>query len=367
MRKRIYVCITARPQYARLKSVLREIDKDPNLELYLDVAGSALLDKYGAIDEIIERDGFFIQDKIYFVTEGDVPLCMANSMANFILALTPILSKIKPDIVLVHADRYEQLSIATAASFLNIPIAHTQGGEITGSIDDRVRNMITQIAKYHFVSTDGSAERVKKFTGSDLIYNVGCPSLDVIKKMSLKFEQDDLPGVGIKIDFNKPYIIVMFHPDTDEYDNTFKQTEIISRAINKLNYQTVWFWPNIDPGNYGIADLLRKYRESGLLNNVRLIKNMNPEDFIRLAYMSIGMIGNSSFGIREGSYLSIPFVCLGSRQNGREHSENTVYCNLNPYDIVMTFKDHIRKSFEPSFLYGTGNSGEQIARLLSSF
>jgi len=366
--KRVFVCITARPQYARLKSVLEAINNCPGLELYLDVAGSALIDKYGAIDKIIEKDGFFINDKLYFVTEGDVPLCMANSAANLMLALTPILSKIKPEIVLVHADRYEQLAIATAASFLNIPIAHTQGGEITGSVDDRVRNMITQIAKYHFVSTEKAAERVKKLTDSDLIFETGCPSLDVIKKMSLKFELDDpLPGVGMEIDFNKPYIIVMFHPDTDHYDQTFEQTEGIIQAIIKLRYQTIWFWPNIDAGNFGISDALRRFREKGFLGNVRFIKNMEPENFIRLAYLSAGIIGNTSFGIREGAFLAIPYVCLGTRQRGREHSDNTIYCNFSPDEIALSFMTQVKRPLEPSFLYGKGNSGEQIVRALMSY
>ncbi len=378
--KRVVVFITARPQYCRLKSVMHEINNNENLELYLCVGGSALSEKQGRIDRIIEDDGFFISDKIYFGLSEDEPCCMTKSTAMFALSLADIFYKIKPTYVVVHADRYEQLAIAMAASYSNTLVVHMQGGEVTGSIDDKVRDMITQSADIHFPCTERARERIVKMICSDeskrwkkdFVFNVGCPSIDLLLEVNF-FQHvdfnDKYRGVGCNIDYSRPYIVVLFHPDTTEYDLMEYQTEELIDAVREMSYQTVWFWPNGDAGNEGISKAIRRSREKGELFNVRFEKNYTPEDFVRLTANSAGMIGNTSYGIREGSFLNIPYVCLGGREKNREHGDNTVFSECEKDSIIKSFKKALKCTSygdDCSNLYGQGDAAKRIVQILTN-
>ncbi|MEP6915002.1 MAG: UDP-N-acetylglucosamine 2-epimerase, partial [Acidobacteriota bacterium] len=159
-RRKVCVVVTARPSYSRVQTALRAINDDPCLELQLVVAASALLDRYGSAVDYIERDGFEIAAKVYSVLEGTNPTMMAKSTGLGLLELATVLDNLRPDVVVTVADRYETLSTAVAAAYMNIPVAHIQGGEITGSIDEKVRHAVTKLADVHLVSTAKAAERV---------------------------------------------------------------------------------------------------------------------------------------------------------------------------------------------------------------
>lgn len=363
--KNICVVITNRAHWGRLKSVLNHISLSTKLNLQLIVGGSALLDKYGECVKDIENH-YQIIDKVYCVQEGDKPSNMADTTAMLIMKLTTIFERIKPDIVLVHADRYEQLAVAIAASYMNIKVAHTQGGEVTGSIDDKVRNAITQLADIHFPSTEFANSYIYGMR-NDMprhVYTVGCPSLDIIPKdLSIK-ESFNLKygGVGCAIDYSKHYNVVMFHPVTTE-SSMEKQTEELIRAVVEIGLQTVWFWPNVDAGHSDIDGLLRRYRESGDLKHVRFVKNMSPEDFYRLIANCNVLLGNTSSGIREGSFLGVRYICVGDRQNNREWHSNTIRCVCNKDNIIACY-NAIKGTNSKSTLYGNGTAGKQIADIL---
>lgn len=368
--------ITARPHYSRLKSVLKSIREHSNLYLQLIVGASGLLDRYGQIDKIIEVDGFDISDKLFCVLEGDHPAIMADTTANLILKLSLIFERLKPDAVLVHADRYEQLGVALTASYMNLPLVHTQGGEVTGSIDDKVRNAITQLSDLHLCSTDNAVLVLRKqLMNKGKIFNVGCPSIDlaaeILKEEEKLFDYYNdfnvkYGGVGLNIDYSKGFILVVYHPVTTEYElNTQEvQTEILARAIDRLNYQTVWLWPNVDAGNDGVSGIIRRHREHGRLKNVRMVKNIGPEDFLRLMKNCLCMIGNTSAGIREGAFLGTPFVCVSSRQDGREMADNVLASPLLEDYLTRNINKMLGKKFKSNILYGDGHAGPRISRLL---
>lgn len=229
MTRKIAVVVTARPSYARIKSALQAIVANPELELQLIVAASALLDKYGNIVDYVEGDGFEIAAKVYIVLEGETLLTSAKSTGLGIMELATIFDNLGPDIVVTIADRYETLATAVAASYMNIPVAHVQGGEVTGSIDEKVRHAVTKLSNLHFASTTMAAERIIKM-GEDpaSVHVTGCPSIDlaasVLKQPKLDFDPfDRYGGVGAEFDFSEGYLVVMQHPVTTEFEDGLSQ------------------------------------------------------------------------------------------------------------------------------------------------
>jgi len=193
MRRKVCVVVTARPSYSRIKTALKAIKEHPKLELQLVVAASALLDRYGSAVRYIEDDGFEIAARVYMVLEGENLASMAKTTGLGLLELATVFDNLRPDIVVTIADRYETLATAVAASYMNIPVAHVQGGEITGSIDEKVRHAVTKLADMHFVCTAKAAERVIRMgENPSTVFMTGCPSIDlaseVLKDPTLNFD-----------------------------------------------------------------------------------------------------------------------------------------------------------------------------------
>jgi UDP-hydrolysing UDP-N-acetyl-D-glucosamine 2-epimerase len=366
--RKICVVITARPSYSRVKTVLQAIKDNPNLELQLIVMASALIDRYGSTINYIEKDGFTIAAKIYSVLEGENLTSAAKTTGLGIMELSTVFYNIKPDIVVTVADRFETISTAVTAAFMNIPLAHIQGGEVTGNIDEKVRHSITKLADYHFVASEGAAQRVKRMGEStDSVYNTGCPSIDLAVNLPvMDFDPyEKYGGVGVKPDLKNGYIVVMQHPVTNENSQARQHIEETLHAIEELNKPTLWFWPNVDAGADGTSNGIRSYRETKGLSNVHFFKNMEPQDFLKLLKGSICLIGNSSVGIRECAYLGIPVINIGSRQNMRERGNNVIdidYDRAAIIDAVQYIKSSSKISH--SSIYGSGDAGKKIAKLL---
>ena len=372
IKRKIAVVITARPSYSRIKSVLTEIKKHPKLELQLIVAASALLNKYGNAIDYILNDGFKVIAKVYNILEGENLTSAAKTTGLGIVELSSVFKNIKPDIVITIADRYETMSTAIASSYMNIPLAHIQGGEVTGNIDEKVRHSITKLADYHFVASNDAAERVIKLgENSEMVFNTGCPSIDLAHSVSKIKKLDFNPyqkygGVGSKPNLSNGYLVVMQHSVTNEYNDSQKNIEITLNAIKILNMPTLWFWPNIDAGSDGTSSGIRSFREKYELKNIHFFKNMEPIDFLNLLDNSIALIGNSSVGIRECSYLGIPVVNIGTRQNRRLRGSNVIDVDYKVEKILESVRNILNlKSREKSTIYGNGNSGKKIANLLS--
>ena len=289
-----------------------------------------------------------------------------------ILELSTVFDNLKPEIVVTVADRFETMATAIAASYMNIPLAHIQGGEVTGNIDEKVRHAITKLADYHFVASESAKERVIKL-GEDptMVYNTGCPSIDladgILQTKSLSFDPyQKYGGVGAKPDLSKGYLVVMQHPVTTEYQDSRKHIEATLQAIHKLNKPTLWFWPNVDAGADGTSTGIRAFREQHQLPNVHFFKNMEGLDFLQLLHHSDCLIGNSSVGIRECAFLGVPVINIGSRQNRRDRAENTVDVDYAQAQIEEAILASIHKGkTKSSSIYGSGKAGVHIANLLA--
>jgi len=370
--RKICVVVASRANYGRIKATMKAIQDHPDLELQLVVGASAVLARFGNAVDYIEGDGFKIDAKVFMVIEGENPTTMAKSTGLAIIELATIFENLKPDVVLTVADRYETLATAVAASYMNIPLAHTQGGEVTGSIDESVRHAITKLAHIHFPTTEISKDRlIQMGENPDTIHTVGCPSIDAICSLDLKMNSTFIDtytgkGVGSKIDFREPYLVVLQHPVTTEFGEGASQINETLDAINELKMQTVWLWPNIDAGSDDISKAIRTYREKHNPDFIHFYINFPVEDYAILLNNCACIIGNSSSGIREGSFLGTPAVNIGTRQRNRERGENIIDVKYDTNEIqnAITYQlNHGR--YESDSLYGIGEASTQIAAILA--
>lgn len=371
MKRKICVVITARPSYSRIKTALAAINNHPDLELQLVVAASALLDRYGNAVNNIEKDGFEISAKVFNVLEGENLTAAAKTTGIGILELSTVFSNLNPDIVVTVADRFETMATAISASYMNIPLAHIQGGEVTGNIDEKVRHAITKLADFHFVASKDAHQRVIKLgENPEYVFNTGCPSIDLADEIQQNPNLDFDPfqkygGVGGTPDYSKGYWVVMQHPVTTEVGDSRFHIEETLHAMYEMKQPVFWFWPNVDAGADGTSTGIRSFRETHDLVNFHFFKNMEPQDFLKLLFSSKGLIGNSSVGIRECAFMGVPVVNIGSRQNSRERGENVKDVGYSRLEIKNALNE-IEVSPKPpvSTIYGNGNAGEKIAQLL---
>jgi UDP-hydrolysing UDP-N-acetyl-D-glucosamine 2-epimerase len=371
-KRRICVLVTARPSYSRIRSALRAIQQHPELELQLVVGASALLERYGNAIHAIEHDGFVPAARVYMVLEGENLVTSAKSTGLGLVELATVFDNLQPDAVVTVADRYETLATAVAASYMNIPVVHVQGGEVTGSIDEKVRHAVTKLANLHLVSTQLARERVIRL-GEDpeSVVLTGCPSIDIAADVAAHPALDFDPferygGVGPREDLSNGYLVVMQHPVTTEYEEARKQVDQTLYAVKDLGLPVLWFWPNVDAGSDGTSKGIRMFREKEKPANFHFFRNMLPEDFLRLLYRATAIVGNSSVAIRECSFLGVPAVNIGSRQTGRERGRNVIDVDHDAPAIADAIREHLRRGRpEPDRLYGDGRAGDRIADTLA--
>lgn len=370
--RKVCVVITARPSYSRIRSALEALKARDDIELQVVAAASALLDRYGSVVDEIERDGFEIASKVYMVLEGEQPSTMAKTTGIGMIELATALDNLQPDFVVTIADRHETLATAVAAAYMNIPLVHIQGGEITGSIDEKVRHAITKLSDYHLVSTEQARKRVVKMGEEpETVIVTGCPSIDiaagVLGDPALNFDPiQKYGGVGAEVDLSNGYLVVLQHSVTTEHELARKHVQETLSAAADSGIPALWFWPNPDAGSDGTSRGIRAFRENRDPRNLHFFKNMAPADFLRVIYHSSCLVGNSSAGIRECSFLGVPVVNIGNRQGGRDRGANAVdvdYDRTAIADAIRKQIAHGRYSSDP--LYGDGAAGPRIAAALA--
>jgi UDP-hydrolysing UDP-N-acetyl-D-glucosamine 2-epimerase len=369
--RKICVVVASRANYGRVKYLMQAIQRQPDLELQLIAGASTLLERFGKAINIIRSDGFTPLRSIHYVIEGETLTTQAKSTGLGIVELSSAFEDLKPDMVVTVADRFETMATAIAATYLNIPLVHLQGGEVSGNIDDRVRHAITMLADLHFVSSELSARRVIAM-GEDpcSVFNHGCPSMDVLTHQDLSIDNASMAqylGVGNPLDWSKPYILMVQHPVTTSYGHGFEEVSRTLQALKGIpGMQKLVMWPNADAGSDEVSKGIRHFRECHRDEPIFYHKNFSPEDYARVLNNAVCCVGNSSSFIREGSFLGVPAVVVGNRQDGREHGPNVVFA---PYDTaaieraVREQTDHGR--FTADYRFGDGNAGPRIAEELT--
>ena len=373
MKRKICVVVTARASYSRVKSIMTAIKNRKDSELQVVTTCSANYEEFGNVAEIMEKDGFKIDEKIYSYVGAYSLACAPQTTGLTLMKLSEVFERLKPDIVITNGDRYETMATAVCAAYMNIMLAHIQGGDVTGNIDEKVRHAITKLADIHFATSETSYKRLL-LLGEDpqKVFMFGCPAIDLVR---------DIYGLE-KLDFNPfekyknfgnmnrmpdKYYVVMQHPTTTQPEKARQNFEQTLAAIKKLNMPTFIFFPNADASASELKSAIEDFYHDNPDLPIHFFYNMQPEDFIKFIYKSQCLIGNSSVGIRECAYLGIPVVNVGDRQANRERGCNVIDVDYNAdavYDAVKKWETLVRP--EQSLIYGDGGAGKKIADTLAS-
>jgi UDP-hydrolysing UDP-N-acetyl-D-glucosamine 2-epimerase len=366
------VVVGSRANYSSIKSAMRAIQKHPQLELQLIVGASAVLDRYGAVVKLIKSDGFEPDDELYMLLEGETPATMVKSTGLGLIELSTKFEKMKPDIVVTVGDRFETMATTIAAAYMNIPIAHTMGGEVSGTIDESIRHAVTKFSHIHFpASRDAAARIVKLGEREDMVFMVGCPRIDLIADTlndnTIKVGPELFEtGVGNKIDMDKPFAIVLQHPVTTEYGEGEKQMWATLEAVEAADLQAIVLWPNADAGSEDIARAIRRWREQERDGKMHFFKNLPVEIYVKLLQKTSVLVGNSSSGIRDSAFIGTPVVNIGSRQAGRERGANVLDAEPDKAAITAAIKKQLAHGrYQMDDVYGDGKAGERIAETLA--
>ncbi|MBL11177.1 MAG: UDP-N-acetylglucosamine 2-epimerase (hydrolyzing) [Acidiferrobacteraceae bacterium] len=368
MKKTICVALTNRTNYSKLKTVLFELSKYQTIDCHIVLSSSILLERYGSSYKDLEQDGFKIDKKIDCALMNDSHEAMAKTIGLSVVEHATYFARRKPDLLLIVGDRFDMLAPVVAAGTMNIPIAHIQGGELSGTIDDVIRDVLTKFSSLHFVATEGSAKNLIDFgIKKESVYNYGCPAVEYISKLDVG---DSFDPAHITKKFKNPihvakdekYFLVMVHPDTtNERDVDMKK---VLDVISGFGLKTFIFYPNIDAHNAEIVSSIAKYNNN---NNFFMIRHMPLEDFVYVMAHCVCMIGNSSSGIRESASFAIPFINIGERQIGRERNENTIDIGADYNSLEATIQKSMNQKVGNSNIYYQEGCSNLIANAIAEY
>lgn len=390
MHKKLMIAVTSRSSYNKVKTIVSNLYD--NVDPVFLLGGGVNIYRYAGISHLIERDFPDAQIRsIHMAVDGDDLTKMSKTVGLGLIEIATLIDNEKMDAVITVADRFETLATAIASSYTNVPLIHLQGGEQTGTIDNKVRNAITQLADIHFPATNEASYRLERLIGVKCkhIYPYGCPSMDLLvsredsRRIRAARKQDEqepdefissaithatvelnTKGSGAWIDASKPFIVVLFHGDTT--DSAFlRGIHALPDALDKVDCQKVVFWNNIDPKGESIAKMWSEHQGKKRLDT-RYIGHIEPESFGAILSVCGAVVGNSSAGIRESSFIGTPSVNIGWRQNNRQHADNCITIPMKESAIVEAIEKQIGMRYKPSDLYGDGNAGQKIAWRISN-
>ncbi|MEK7078208.1 MAG: UDP-N-acetylglucosamine 2-epimerase [Patescibacteria group bacterium] len=400
-KRKILVPIFNRAHYGRLRTVLSAIKNHPGLELQIIVGVPAAYDNFFAnikhsrprswllalpwyvlgrlrsflgkdyvlkndfLAKSLLKDGFSVNGYVSFFLDGGNSETMAKSAGLGIIKLVDKLKQLKPDIVFVNADRFEMIAVAVAASYLNVPIAHNEGGDLSGTLDESVRHAITKLAHLHFTSTEASRKRVIQMgENPEFVFNVGSPAIDAVCRLN----KNTVSDIDIIDKVGENFLLVLMHPVTTASKEENKtMANVLIRSLDELGMNVVLLGSNIDAGSAELGRIIKEWANQEKKFKVFFTKHLPPDDFYRLLNKSSCAIGNSSSFIREGAYFGTPVVLVGSRQNSRERGDNVIETKMDSSEIITAVKRQLKIGKYPrNTMFGNGNAGNKIADILAS-
>lgn len=406
MKKKICIITTNRSDYGRLKPVMEAIKKEPRLELQV-IAGTPLffdhllwyfrhgepasfwrslpwylrarrlaftgknaeLEQREQLMRTLVSDGFPIHARLPIFLEGGNSRVMAKTVGFCLLGLPDILQKLSPDIVLINGDRFEMLPIAFSTVSMNIRLAHIEGGDVSGTIDESTRHSITKLAHIHFPATEESAGRIRVMGENDKnIFVTGSPVIDTLTRLDLSLDNSLYKRyvVGGSVDFSKPYILVLQHPVTTRYEKNYSDMKELIETLDPFSMQKFFLSPNIDAGSDGVSAALREYRVKNPPQTA-FYKYFSPHDFYKIFSHASCLVGNSSSFIREGAFLGIPAVIVGDRQQNRERGKNVLEVDFNRKEIAEAVRKQIgHGKYGFDIRFGAGRAAQKIVDVLAS-
>ncbi|MBP0134025.1 MAG: UDP-N-acetylglucosamine 2-epimerase (hydrolyzing) [Nitrosarchaeum sp.] len=364
MKKKILFITERRADYSKLRPVIDTIKKSDKFDYYLIVTGSHLLKKHGYTINEIKKDGFRIYKKfnMFYENEEDTPSTMTMAFGRAIFSLTKIIKSLKPDIIFSGFDLGGNFAAAIIGAHMNIHVAHLEGGEVTGTIDEPIRHAISKFAHIHFTSNEEATKRLVKM-GEDRrnIFTVGNPSLDAIK--SIKFIPKTELEKEFKINLQKPFLLVIQHTVTTEINDIDRYFSETINAIKELDIQSIIIAGNIDAGSQKIKKIIKN-------SKILYYENLPFVKYISLLYHSSAIIGNSSSGIMEAPFLHVPSINVGTRQEGRSKTKSIINVGYDKKEIkkainkVITNKKFSTLIKKQKNQHGDGTAAKKIRLIL---
>ncbi len=367
MKRKIAVVTTSRADYSHLYWPLRDLETNPDVDLRIVVMGSHLSPEFGNTVQEIEKDGFQIDARIECLLSSDTDVGMAKTIGVATLSLADNLGQMRPDILLLIADRYEMLAPASVALALRIPIAHIEGGEVSaGAIDDAVRNAITKMSHIHFTGTESARRRVIALGEEEWrVHRSGAPSLDHLRRQTLHTREQLELRLGLNL--KQPTTLVVYHPVTLLRDTT-QEADALFAALELLPEQILFCYPNADAGSRALIERAQAFllRKPG-----KLFVNLDSLTYWSLLRQVDLLLGNSSSGIMETPSFALPTVNIGLRQEGRERACNILDCPPDAASIVEKVRVARSAEFRHSLEgmtnpYGDGHASETIVGILTT-
>ena len=361
-KRKITITTGTRAEYGILRPILKKIVSRKKLQLFLIVTGTHLSKKHGMTINEIKKDKFKIYQTFKFLPNDDTGFSVAKSLGEGVVQFAKIFKKIKPDINLILGDRDEMLASAIAAYHMNIPNAHIHGGDVSGNIDEYTRHAITKISNIHFPATEKSKRRIIKMgENPKSVFLTGSPSIDELRNNKILSKKQFENKYGFKL--TKNLIVLVQHPVTTQIDNTKKHIQNTLKAIEYFGYRTIIIAPNSDAGSNTIFQNIKNFAKSH--NFVRIFPSLPRSDFLCLIKNCGVLVGNSSSGLIEASYFGTSVVNIGTRQRGREKSNNVFDVKSGSViSIKHTISLALKKSTKSSYLYGVGNTSQKIVQRL---
>lgn len=376
--KKVCVVIGSRANYSACNPVMRAVRAHPELKLQTVLGATAVLHQFGNLERILEDDGFEVHAEYNMIVAGETPVSMAKSAGLGIIELSNVFQNLAPDVVLVVGDRFDILSPAVAASYMNIPLAHIMGGEVSGTIDESIRHAVTKLACLHFPANEDARRRIISMgEDPDSVFCVGCPRIDLVAEIlatdnpAEPFDSETFfatyKGVGASFDIhNGSFLLVSQHPVTTEYGRNRAHIEETLAALQELKMPTIMLWPNADAGSDEISKGIRTFREKFDPDWLHLFINLPVREYVRLMARCACMVGNSSSAVREGAFIGTPAVDIGSRQDRRCRARNVVHADYHRDRIREAVQRQLYNGrYESVDLYGDGDAAPRIADILA--
>lgn len=352
-KKRKIIFLTGtRADFGKLKPLVLSVEHLKDFEVFVFVTGMHMSHKYGYTVNEVEKTGISnIHKYVNHTPEDTQDTILAKTIAGF----SDYVKEVEPDMIVVHGDRPEALAGAIVGCFNNYLVAHIEGGEVSGTIDEFIRHAVTKLSHLHFVANDEASDRLRQMGEQDKnIFVIGSPDIDIMMSESLPYLDDVILRYDIPF-IKKQYAITLFHPVTTEIESIGEQSRVLVEAILRSNLDYVVVYPNNDPGSQAI---LYEYEVLKNKPNIRVIPSMRFEHFLVMLRNSQFIIGNSSAGIREAPVYGVPTINLGTRQFQRASSDSIIDCEIDGHKIDEAIEIAVQLKVEPIAAFGRGNSSE---------
>jgi len=368
MKRIIAVVSSSRADYGHLYWPLRDLSETDSVDLRIVALGPHLSPEFGHTGQQIENDGFAIRARVECLLSSDSDIGMAKTIGVAVLGLADLFGAMRPDLLLLIADRYEMLAPAAVALALRIPIAHIEGGEVSeGAIDDAVRNALTKMSHIHFTSTHAARQRVIEMGEEEWrVHRAGAPSLDHLRRRSLLTREE--VETRLQVDLSSPPVLVAYHPVTLARDTT-EEADALFAALEAVPEQLLFCYPNADAGSRALIDRTKAFLASK--GRGALYTNLDAITYWSLLRQAEMLVGNSSSGIMETASFALPTVNVGMRQQGRERARNVLDAPANKESVLQAMETARTEQFRRSLKgmanpYGDGRASEKIVQVLTT-